>query len=225
MTFLELCQELRRESGASGTGPTAVTGQAGENLRIVNWVKEAWRRIQRSRDSWRWMRAEASSFPLVVGTASYARSSIVASRFGRWIKESLFLYKASTGEKIIPEYMPYEAFRQNFMYGATAENSPPQWWTIAPDESIVFHPPPDDTYALRVSYMKSAQTLSADADEPEMPSDFHMAIVYGGLMLYARYEAAQEIIGEARTSYASEMQRLERSQLETLNAFTETLVE
>lgn len=225
MTFLELCQELRRESGASGQGPTAVTGQAGENLRIVNWVKEAWRRIQRSRESWRWMRSEASSFPLVVGTASYAQSSIVASRFGRWVKESLFLYNSTTGEKIFPEYMPYESFRSNFLYGATASNSAPQWWTIGPDEAIIFHPPPDATYAMRVSYYKSVQSLSADGDTPEMPSDFHAAIVYGGLMLYARYEAAQEILGEARMSYASEMQRLERSQLDQFESFTETLVE
>ena len=225
MTFLELCQELRRESGAAGTGPTAVTSQTGENLRLVNWVKESWRRIQRARDTWRWMRADAAGYSLVAGTASYLRSAIVASRFGRWIRDSIFLVHPTTSMKVYPEFMEWDKFRLNFLHGATPDNSQPQWFSIAPDESLYFHPPPDVAYVLRASYQKSAQELTANADEPEMPEDFHMAIVYGALMLYARYEAAQEILGEAKQSYTSEMQRLERTQLERMDAFTETLVE
>ena len=50
MTFLELCRRLAREVDASGSGPSAVTGQTGENRRIVDWVASAWQDIQLQRN-------------------------------------------------------------------------------------------------------------------------------------------------------------------------------
>ena len=46
MTYLELCQTLRREAGVSGVGPASVVDQSGEYLRLVEWIKAAWTEIQ-----------------------------------------------------------------------------------------------------------------------------------------------------------------------------------
>ena len=46
-------------------------------------------------------------------------------------------------------------------------------------------------------YWKGLQTLAADADEPEMPADYHMLIVYRALLKYAYNIVAQEILARA----------------------------
>ena len=72
-TFLQLCQRTSRKCRvhhASVELPTAVTGQTGEMLRIVEAVSEAWFQIQARRDDWRFKRQE-TSFVTVDGQAEY----------------------------------------------------------------------------------------------------------------------------------------------------------
>ncbi|EJK2192237.1 hypothetical protein NK499_002235 [Vibrio cholerae] len=46
MNFLELCQRLRSEIKDSGDGPSNVERQRGDDLKIVEAVREAWTELQ-----------------------------------------------------------------------------------------------------------------------------------------------------------------------------------
>ena len=55
MDFQALAQETRRLSGVGGTGPANVEVATGMELKIVNYVQNAWRDIQTHPKNWKWM--------------------------------------------------------------------------------------------------------------------------------------------------------------------------
>lgn len=214
MTFLELCQRVRQEAGISGTGPAAVTGQTGESKRIVDWVQSAWQDIQMMRPNWRWMRA-SFSFNTVSDDYDYTSAQAgIASRFSSWDEESFKIYLTSLGtsDQVELERWPYEDFRRIFLTGPQTANRP-ACFTIGHDLSILLGPKPNGIYTVSGEYRKSIQTFSANTDVPEMPADYHMAIVYRALMMYARYDAAGEIYADAYTNLKRFINLLELNQL------------
>ena len=71
---------------------------------------------------------------------------------------------------------------------------------------------PDAIYVLTGEYHRSAQILSADADEPEMPSDYHSLIKYQAMKYYGQYESAQEVVDRANDGIRRIMRQLIRNQ-------------
>jgi hypothetical protein len=57
------------------------------------------------------------------------------------------------------------------------------------------------------------QILTADADEPEMPEQYHDLIWLGALRRYAAFEAAPEVWAEAKSQHGELMRSLEQNQL------------
>lgn len=209
MNFLAIVQRLRRESGstASGSsGPTTVVSQSGIFASLVDWASDAWMAIQRRSDSWKWMR---SRFTLVTssgddeyayGDATDVGTSSAITRFQRWIPmdeygySNLTMYPTAAGvasERYL-SYLDWSAFRALFKRGPQSNNTP-VYFTISPDNKILLGPKPDGSYTLQGEYQKSAQTLSADADTPEMPEDYHMLIVWEALKSYSTWAAAPEV--------------------------------
>jgi hypothetical protein len=226
MNFLQLAQRVAREAGVSGSGPASVVGQTGEMYRIVNWTAEAWRKIQEYRPNWRWMRDTATT-TTVSGTNRYSPSGAAPNfgltRWGRWIVTSFYItYPSGQNRELV--YMPYADFRRRFIVLAPA-TAMPTHVTEAPNGDIILGPTPDAAYPLVGDYYKSIQEMTQNNDTPEMPADYHVAIVYRALMMYARYEAAAEIYQDALNNFDEEMSRLERDQLEQPQVYTQTLVE
>ena len=56
MNFLALCNRLKRKARVTGAAMTAVTDQAEEFARLVDFTNEAWMFLQRKRPDWKWMR-------------------------------------------------------------------------------------------------------------------------------------------------------------------------
>ena len=54
-TFLELTQDLHRESGAAGSAPSTVVGQTGEAQRLVKWIQRADLQIQKLWHDWEFL--------------------------------------------------------------------------------------------------------------------------------------------------------------------------
>lgn len=209
MTFLQLCQRLRQEVGIAGTGPTTVTGQTGELKRIVDWVASAWEEIQNSRTDWDWMRS-TFSFTTVADQDSYTSTQAgISSRFDRWDTGLLRIYTTASGvgDETLLDYIPYDDWRMIYRVGNNTAGRPTTA-TILPGNSLGLGYKPSAGFTVRGEYWKSAQTLSSDSDTPEMPSAFHMAIVYKAMMYYARYMAANEIYEDAAISYRRVMNRL-----------------
>ncbi|WP_022727223.1 phage adaptor protein [Fodinicurvata sediminis] len=216
MTFLELAQMVARESGTvSGNLPSSVTNQTGRLAKIVHWTADAWRQIQNSRASWRWMRGEFEG-TTTAGTARYTGASFNLNRWADWITDadSMTLYRQSDG--VSDEgpilYLPWQDYRRAYDRGAQTNNRPIHY-TISPSGELCFGPKPDDAYVVRGEYRKSPQKLESDGDIPEMPERFHEAIAWYGLMLLAEHDEGQLHISVAMRRYRMLMDDLMRDQL------------
>lgn len=194
MTFLELCQAVARESGTiSGVRPTTTVGQTGREAKIVAWVQESWRRIQTSRRGWLWRRGE---FTASIGTGSqrYTATGLAITDWKRWITDadSLTVYLTSTGvsdEGSVP-YIDFDRYRAMYERGDRGDGSRPVHWSISPSGELCF-PKLDATYTVRGLYDKALQALSEDADEPDMPEDYHDIIVWDALSLLAEHDEGE----------------------------------
>lgn len=224
-TFLQLFQKAARESGVFSSVPSAVTGQTGQTLRLVNHVIDAWTWVQREHRSWRWLRTEFSS-SFTSGNNEYTPSSLgITTRFGRWVTDDIdngyfpfSIYLASDSDAAnegLIRAIPWETWRQRWGRG-THDNQKPTEYAIDPANSVRPGPTPDDTYTVNGEYYKSAQILAANADEPECPSDYHDVIAWKALLLWAEYDEAPLHIGRALNNFRILMDQLERDQLDEI---------
>ena len=74
MDFLSICQRVVLESGISDTGPSSVEGQAGDMLRFVGWVNDAWIELQSKRNQWKWLN-KSGSVEVAIGQQKLALPS------------------------------------------------------------------------------------------------------------------------------------------------------
>lgn len=225
MNFLQLCQRVAEDAGSSSS-PTAVASQTGEAKRIVNWVQEAWRKIQTRHTTWRWMRATNQTATLSAGDSTLTPSDFSATRFKWWYANSFRCYQTAVGasDESALLYLPYDTFRDYYLFGVQSVGRPVHI-TIAPDGSLIVGPVPDIGYTIKGDYHKSAQTLAADADTPEFDADYHMAIVYRALMFYGAYESANDVYSPAEKNFRDEIERLELIELPKMEIIVDTLVE
>ncbi len=208
-TFLELCADLARESGAIGAAPAAVTGQTGRQLKCVEWVALAWKTIQNSRRDWTFNRAEFSKSLTISQTAYVGGAGGWAlTRFGEFIGDRptfrpTTIYLPADGQATESELceIDYDYWRVHYDRGTHDANRPVEY-AIAPDRTMRFGPKPDAAYTVRGEYRKTAQILAANADEPDMPERFHDVIVWRAIMLMAGADEAVTALQDARAKYS-----------------------
>lgn len=213
MTFLELCQRMASECGVSLTGPVDTTTQTGRLGQIVKWVNTAWMDIQTRHNEWLFM---VGSFT-VNTTASdgvYTASDCSITNFREWRKDTFHIYLTSAGVAAqVPLYfMEYMNWYHRYNVGTQTDGYPFDF-TIGNDKSIILGPKPDAIYTVTGEYQKSASELSGDSDEPELPDEYHMAIVYGAMMKYGRYAGAPEVYSDGKNQYDRIMSEMMRTQL------------
>lgn len=223
MNFLQLVQRFRQETNYANTGPTTVTSQSGDHGRAVDWVATAYTALQQ-RHQWRWLR---KGFTLTTssGTDTYDHTSCIdtptgaaISRFKSWSVSDpynpprIYLSSAGSGTETWLSYISWESFRTIYKIGSQ-ENSYPAFITIDPDDNLVLGPKPNDTYVITGEYHRSAQILSANTDEPEMPADYHMLIVYMAMLEYGEFDAAPDIINRAARHIRRMTRNLEATQM------------
>lgn len=205
MTFLELCQRLRQEVGAAGSGPASVTGQHGEYARLVGWVQQAWTEVQTKRPDWLFMWAEGE-IEMEDGYREYALPNDWAS----FIPGTIFL-----GDRRL-RLLPYPEFRRRYRSEAPAE---PRHITVTPDQvltlssSVQIDAPPAPGQTLSFEYYRSPQQLTANDDLPRLPEPYHMLIVYRAMVQYGLYENAGEVVQQGMVNAGPLMLQLERTQL------------
>jgi len=222
MNFLALVQRAIRECGASGTSLSTVSGASGEAQRFVDWVNQAWLEIQSRRNDWDWMRSsvllgEGASFTTVAGTATYPLGTgagtcgVAAASFQKWDRSTFRAYTTTVGytNETFLDPISYDRWRDGYMYGAMRSvQTRPVAVAIGPDKSVCLGPPPTAGYTVTADYWVKPTLMSADDDEPGMPTEFHMAIVYLAMTFYAGYEAAPEVMARGQGSYDKMMRQL-----------------
>lgn len=230
-TYLELSNDLARESGISGSASavSAVTGQSGQALRFVEWIARSWKDIQNRHTNWRWMRSTftvntTSGDDTYAGTdCTDSRLSAVITRFKRWWPfddegaPNMRIYLTSggvSGERHLI-YLPWSRFRAIYKMG-TQNNGSPVHVTIDPQNNLVLGPKPDAIYTVTGEYQMSAQSLAANGDTPEMPSDYHDLIYWFALEKYGKFTASPESVAQAQRESSRLMRQLEADQMPTI---------
>lgn len=67
---------------------------------------------------------------------------------------------------------------------ASVSQGRPIYYTIRPNGQISLFPTPDQVYVLTIKHRTNPSDLTIDASTPEMPTKFHMYIVYKAMMYY-----------------------------------------
>jgi len=215
MTFLQLCQRLRQETGISGVGPSAVTGQVGELKKIVDWTLSAYEDIQNLHASWKFLQT-SFTFPTIAATQNYTPEAVSLSDLATWKtseETDLTIYSSTSDEQYLL-YVPWNNFKSVYMFGSNRiQTLRPTIATIKPDNSMSLWAIPNDVYTVTGEYYKKAQTMTLTTDEPLIPSQYHLIIVWRALMYYGAFVAADEKYSHGQNEYMRILKRLEFSQL------------
>ena len=216
-TFLELAQEVARDSGTvSGNQPVSVAGQGGRLGKIVAYTRDAWVRIQTHRPDWPWMRAEFFGTTLP-GEAAYTAASWNVSYFGSWVMEpgGITAYAQALGpdDEGPLAVLPWSVWRQRYGCGPAAAGRPAVMAVRPGDGALVLGPVPDGAYAVRGEYRRSPQVLVTDGDVPALPIRYHALIKWRALMLLSEHDEAPFPVQTAAANYYALLGDLERDVL------------
>jgi hypothetical protein len=210
MTFLELVNRLKLESGRSGGDVVSVATATGNDLRLVNWVAAAYDKIQRKTDEWRWMRSTVLASITASQMAQAPATDMLAQPADTDPPANFRGFRAPSDDYTVTildpanpaaewplQWLAYDEFRRRYLVG-THEAAPPVNWSVSPDNKLMIGPTPDIVYHVRFDYRQAVVTLAADADEPAMPAEYHMAIVWEALKSLASFDNAPEVYTRAR---------------------------
>lgn len=200
-SFLTICNDVARESGTFPDRPALSTtvDQTGRKYDLVEWVKQAYEDVQRSQRAWRWLTTEFSG-ETISGSREYTASDMsITERFGHWVpfnefnERSVSIYKTSEGQAKEQrlQFVDQSVFRSRYGMGAQAtQTGRPTCYTIDNQNRLAFYPTPDAAYTVRGLYYKSPQVLATDAEDPEMPDQFHRLIQWDALILLGTFDEA-----------------------------------
>lgn len=215
MNLLELCQETAKKCSITGTLVDVATA-TGELSLLVGWVNEAWYDIQLSKRDWDWMQ-EDFSFNTVAATQEYSVTTIGLTNFSRWLAGTLRIRLTSLTLQDEQFIVPWDfnVFRDVYMYGIRNQGRPTVFAIRPKGNGLLFGLTPDDVYTVTGQYQrKSAKMTVANASTPDMPEEYHMAIVHKARMKYAAFESAPEVMAEAMFDYDAVMSQLRNTHTE-----------
>lgn len=214
-TFLELAQRLRQECGGTGTGPATVVGQVGEYARLVSWIVSAWIDIQSKHEDWGFLRASCA-VATVAGQSEYTplQCGIPAGTFGTWDRQTFRNYVTAAGvtsEVHMDGGVDYDAWRNTYLFGAArAVRTRPSVASERPsDHALALGPVPAAGYTVTGDYYTAPVILANNADEPAIPVQDRIIIVWRALMDYGGYAAASEAYQRAKQEHDVILARLE----------------
>lgn len=175
MTYLELCQRVRSECGIEGNGPASVEGQNGVYQKIIRWVADSWREIQNEKQFWSFMWSEYR-IDTIAGIGEYTTVELPVRSF-RETPMVIFDKTMGRADSSFIPFMPWDEFRRKFVL-RTDPDSRPVCWTVTPDGNLKLYPHPDREFTVEGEGQRKLQTLQQNEDEPSLPEDYQMAIVW-----------------------------------------------
>lgn len=221
-TFLELCQEVARESGTMTGGSSSigsVATQSGRAGNIVKWTANAWRTIQTMRPTWKWMTGQFEK-SLTIGQQAYSGTDLTITRHAAFVADNrmkrITAYDPAIGfsDEGYLTVVPYQNFYPVYEIGAgRSTTGKPTVATIADDGRLMLWPSPDKAYMLRGWGRKTPQVLTANTDVPECPEEFHDIILWRALMFLGQYDEAVSQFPFWNVEFRRLLGLLEHSQL------------
>lgn len=211
MNFLDMCRGVRQRVGVQGTGPSTV-GTTDFDSIFVTHVSDSWDDIQMSKKRWKWMKVTAfKSFLTVADTTSYTLTDIFGPthRMGRWDTKSIFINDGTQRSGL--NFVNYDTYIRRHLNDVSASSF--SEYTVDPSNNSIIIPLCDTVYTIEAYYYKSKQTLTLDADVPELPLDFHNVIIYQAVARYAASVSMSQIYQEYEAKYSKLYDDLVRDQL------------
>jgi len=201
-TFLQLVQDLFREVGAAGVQPTTTVNQAGEALRLVNYIHDAELEIQNLWVDWKWLRKTLTFYTGAqdrtgIYTAQGGAVSAYPADVAEWDWKSFFILPPGATALQPLRTEEWQAVR-NQVFTTTSFNQP--WQVIVmPDNTFRFDNIPDQSYQCQCEYRSVPYDLKADADVSNIPARFaNRIIVEWARMKYGLFEGASEQTAAAK---------------------------
>ena len=207
-TYLQLCQDMSRDIGIPGTGPSSVTASdlSEEELAVVRYIKNADLDIQRRWFNWDYLWSEATITPSV-GVSTLTSPADL----GNWKLDSIVFSKATDDYQQL-DFMDWEQYRLEYKLGVI-DSGTPEVFSIKPDNVIDVWPTPDSTTTISTEYYRVPTELAADSDISSIPPRFHNMIIARAKIYYGENEDAPEILSGALASFEDLLDKLEADQL------------
>lgn len=226
MTFLQLCQFVQRYIAAGddlpgNNAPPTVVSQTGLYREIVGWVQDAYRDIQQEESNWLF-RQVTGTLALSSGWVQYTKAAIQTQiptyeRIYPYINgDSRFVNLLTTGtggplQIYNCYYIPFDKWAASVAGGLAipVAGLVPPYFTIRPNEALSFFPmsawaAPVTSVSLTFQFIQTVVNLTADADVPIWPTEWHDAIAWRAIRYWA-------IVRESANKYAiadGELQRV-----------------
>jgi hypothetical protein len=108
-------------------------------------------------------------------------------------------------------YVPWGLWLAQYE-GDPVNRGRPQFFTTTPDGQYDFWPRLDEEYVLTFTYSAEPQELSAAADEPDFPTQYHDMIAWRAVMYWADYQERPNQFTRAERRYETIKNRLEGNQ-------------
>jgi len=207
-TYLELCQDMSRDVGIPGTGPSSVdaTGLSEEETAVIRYIKQADQDIQSRWFDWDFLWSEASL------TASTGISTLSSpSDLGNWKLDSIVWDKTSDDYQVL-EYIAWNEYRTIYKYG-TIDEDMPEVFSVKPDNVLDLYPTPSASATVSAEYWATPTLLSGDSATSAIPARFHQIIISRAKLYYAENEDAPEIMAGALAEFEDLLDKLESDQL------------
>lgn len=145
--------------------------ESAARTRIKDFINERYRRLATSISLGR-VRRGTVSVNTIVGTFTYSPATL--------IKPYTVIYPA--GNRVLEE-MSMDQIR--LIDADSSLSGPPERFVVqkfnAATVTIYIHPKPDAIYALQIDGMLTGTDMTADADVPAFPEDFHDVLEFGAL--------------------------------------------
>jgi len=205
-TYIELCQDMAREVGIPGTGPSTVTPTAEEEKDIVRYIKDANTDICSMWFNWDFLWSEHST-TTVASTSTITSPSDLA----QWnIDSVVYDPTAANWQPLI--HVGWREYREDYKYG-TIDTGTPEFFSVKPNNVIDLYPTPNAATTLTAEYWATPTVLSASTDTPVIPTRFQRIIICRAKIYYAEQNDAQEVMGSSLSEFQDLLGKLEADQL------------
>tara|TARA_Y100001951_G_scaffold47846_1_gene37756 strand:+ start:70 stop:819 length:750 start_codon:yes stop_codon:yes gene_type:complete len=225
-TFLVLCQDMARDVGIPGTGPstTTTTSLSEEETSVVRYVNQADQDIQSRWFDWNFLWSEADitaisgTSTLSSGNTGFPGTSTIGP-LGHWKLDSIVWDKTSESYQIL-EYQEWNSYREMYKYGSI-DSDVPEVFSVKPNGNLDLYPTPNAATTVSAEYWRTPVVMStildgettADSNTSAIPSRFHKAIIARAKMYYAENEDAPEIMSGSVAEFEDLLNSLEADQL------------
>jgi len=217
VNYLQLVQALATELGIAGinqgaTKPETLVGLTGQLWNAANWIKQAENNINVMWADWKYLATEYSETLTVSSSAVPAHSG--TESVNKWDRNSFWLDITSSDAGQLT-WKDWVDFRRQILPGSSSlSNGKPTIITEKRDGTMLLNSPSNSAYQLTAEFWKEPELLSADADVPAMPSQYHRIIICEAAIKYGNKEAAGEVIQGFEAEYIYLLDKLEGDQLE-----------